>query len=128
MNSLRIILLALSLPTVCLTLAACDRYMAERYLVRHDAVTSSAGDAVASNSAVQIPDPWPRGSNNPNIAFDGAKIAGAVNAYRTDTEFLRDGEKNQDKDKANIGRAPGGGGGGGGFGGIGGGGGGPPPG
>jgi hypothetical protein len=78
MSSLRIILLA----TVCLTLAACDQYMAERYLVRRDTVTSSSGNAVATNSAVQIPDPWPRGSNNPNIAFDGEKISRAVKRYR----------------------------------------------
>ncbi|MGH6813431.1 MAG: hypothetical protein ACREDM_14195 [Methylocella sp.] len=96
MSSLRIVLLA----TVCLTLAACDRYMEERYLVRRDAVTSSAGDSVASNSAVQIPTPWPRGSNNPNIAFDGEKMGNAVKSYREDMEFLRD----QEVDKANIGR------------------------
>jgi hypothetical protein len=83
-NSPRIILLA----TVCLTLAACDSYMDERYLVRRDTATSSSGDSVASNSAVQIPDPWPRGSNNPNIAFDGEKIRCAVKRYREDKEFL----------------------------------------
>jgi hypothetical protein len=88
------------LATVCLTLAACD-YMEERYLVRRDAVTSSAGDAVVSSSAVQIPNPWPRGSNNPNIVFDGEKIGGAVKAYREDKEFLRE----QEIDKANIGRS-----------------------
>ena len=99
MSSLRIVLLA----TVCLTLAACDRYMEERYLVRRDAVTSSAGDAVATNSAVQIPTPWPRGSNNTNIAFDGEKIGGAVKAYKEDMEFLRN-QPNQLTDTPNIGR------------------------
>jgi hypothetical protein len=93
---LRIVLLG----AVCLTLAACDHYMEDRYLVRRDAVTSSAGDAVASNSAVQIPTPWPRGSNNPNIAFDGEKMGNAVKSYRADMEFLRE----QEIDKANIGR------------------------
>jgi hypothetical protein len=95
-SSLRIVLLA----TVCLTLAACDHYMEDRYLVRRDAVTSSAGDSVASNSAVQIPTPWPRGSNNPNIAFEGEKMGNAVKSYREDMEFLRE----QEIDKANIGR------------------------
>jgi hypothetical protein len=90
---LRVILPA----TVCLTLVSCD-YMGERYLVRRDAVTPSAGDAVVSSSAVQIPTPWPRGSNNPNIVFDGEKIGGAVKAYREDKEFLRE----QEIDKANI--------------------------
>ncbi|MGH6836979.1 MAG: hypothetical protein ACREC9_15915, partial [Methylocella sp.] len=95
MSSLRIVLLS----TVCLTLAGCDRYMEERYLVRRDTITSGAGDAVATNSAVQIPTPWPRGSNNPNIAFDGEKIAGAVRSYKEDMEFQR-----WELDKANIGR------------------------
>lgn len=96
MSSLRIVLLA----TVCLMLAACDRYMEDRYLVRRDTVTSGAGDAVASNSAVQIPTPWPRGSRDTNIIFDGEKMGNAVKSYREDMEFLR----NQDVDKANIGR------------------------
>ena len=99
MSSLRIVLIA----TVALTLAGCDRYMADRYLVRRDAVTTGAGDAVAWNSAVQIPDPWPRGSNNPNIAFDGEKIAGAIKSYKEDKEFLRE-QPNQPIDTPNIGR------------------------
>lgn len=84
MSSLRIVLLA----TVCLTLSACDQYMAGRYLVRRDTATSSSGDSIASNSAVQIPDPWPRGSHDTNIAFDGEKISRAVNRYRKDKEYL----------------------------------------
>ena len=56
--------------------------------MRRDTVTSSAGDAVASNSAVQIPTPWPRYSDNPNIAFDGEKNSLAVKRYREDKEFL----------------------------------------
>ena len=73
MNALRII----SLPIVCLTLSACNQY-----LERKDTLTFSAGDAVASNSAVQIPDPWPRYSRDTNIAFDGEKIRRAVKRYR----------------------------------------------
>jgi hypothetical protein len=83
-SSLRIILLS----SVCLTLTACGQYTEDRYLVRRDTVTSSAGDAVASNSAVQIPTPWPRNSNNPNIPFDGEKSSLAVKRYREDKEFL----------------------------------------
>jgi hypothetical protein len=49
-NSLRIILL----PLVCLMLSACTQYW-NRYVEREDTVTFSAGDAVASNAAVQIP-------------------------------------------------------------------------
>ncbi|MGQ0444336.1 MAG: hypothetical protein ACT4O2_04190 [Beijerinckiaceae bacterium] len=96
MSSLRIVLLA----TAGLTLAACDRYMAERYLPRRDTVTSGAGNAVATNSALQIPTPWPRGSQDTNIAFDGEKLGNAVRAYKEDKEFLRE----QEIDKVNIGR------------------------
>jgi len=98
-SSLRIVLLA----TVCLTLAACDHYMEDRYLVRRDAVTSSAGDSVASNSAVQIPTSWPRGSHDTNIVFDGEKMSNAVKSYREDMEFLRN-QPNQVIDTPNIGR------------------------
>ncbi|MGH6841198.1 MAG: hypothetical protein ACREDV_03775 [Methylocella sp.] len=96
MSSLRIVLLA----SAGLTLAACDRYMVERYLPRRDTVTSGAGDAVATNSALQIPTPWPRGSHDTNIAFDGEKLSAGVRAYKEDKEFLRE----QEIDKVNTGR------------------------
>jgi type IV pilus biogenesis protein CpaD/CtpE len=76
-SSLRIVLL----PLVCLMLSACTQYQ-NRYLEREDTVTSSAGDAVASNAAVQIPTPWPRYSNDTTIAMDGERIARAVDRYR----------------------------------------------
>jgi type IV pilus biogenesis protein CpaD/CtpE len=76
-NTLRIILL----PLVCLMLSACTQYW-NRYAEREDTVTFSAGDAVASNAAVQIPTPWPRYSNNTTIAMDGERIARAVARYR----------------------------------------------
>ena len=77
MNSLRIILL----PLVCLMLSACTQYW-NRYVEREDTVVLSAGDAVASNAAVQIPTPWPRYSNETTIAMDGERIARAVARYR----------------------------------------------
>jgi type IV pilus biogenesis protein CpaD/CtpE len=76
-NSFRIILL----PLVCLMLSACTQYW-NRYVEREDTVTFGAGDAVASNAAVQIPTPWPRYSNNTTIAMDGERIARAVARYR----------------------------------------------
>ncbi len=69
------------LPMVCLMLSACTQYQ-NRYLERVDTVTFGAGDAVASNAAVQIPTPWPRYSNNTTIAMDGERIARAVARYR----------------------------------------------
>jgi hypothetical protein len=74
---LRIILL----PTVCLMLSACSQYT-NRYAEREDTVTLSAGDAVASNAALQVPTPWPRYSNDTTIAMDGERIARAVARYR----------------------------------------------
>jgi type IV pilus biogenesis protein CpaD/CtpE len=76
-SPVRIILL----PMVCLTLSACSQYQ-NRYVEREDTLTSSAGDAVASNAAVQIPTPWPRYSNDTTIAMDGERIARAVARYR----------------------------------------------
>jgi type IV pilus biogenesis protein CpaD/CtpE len=76
-SSLRIILL----PMICLMLSACTQYW-NRYGEREDTVTLSAGDAVASNAAVQIPTPWPRYSNDTTIAMDGERIARAVARYR----------------------------------------------
>jgi hypothetical protein len=69
------------LPMVCLTLSACTQYQ-NRYVEREDTVTLSAGDAVASNAAVQIPTPWPRYSNDTTIAMDGERIARAVARYK----------------------------------------------
>ena len=66
---------------VCLTLSACTQYT-NRYLEREDTVTLSAGDAVASNAALQVPTPWPRYSNDATIAMDGERIARAVARYR----------------------------------------------
>ena len=71
MSSLRMIVI----PMVGLTLSACGTQYWNQYAERKDTIAWSAGDAVASNSAVQVPTPWPRNSNNPNIAFDGKKSA-----------------------------------------------------
>jgi hypothetical protein len=76
-SSLRIILL----PMVCLMLSACSQY-SNRYAERKDTIDLGAGDAVASNAAVQIPTPWPRYSNDTTIAMDGERIARAVARYR----------------------------------------------
>src|ERR1700731_3924090 len=62
-------------------LSTCTQYQ-NRYLEREDTVALSAGDAVASNAAVQIPTPWPRYSNDTTIAMDGERIARAVARYR----------------------------------------------
>lgn len=42
---------------VCLCLAGC----ATEDVLRYDGVTTSAGDAIAANTAMQMVDPWPYG-------------------------------------------------------------------
>jgi hypothetical protein len=56
---------------------------ADQYLDRREAVSLNAGDAVAANQATQIVDPWPAYSGDKNLTFNGQKMQGAVERYRT---------------------------------------------
>jgi hypothetical protein len=53
------------------------------YLDRRETISLSAGDALYSNQVTHIVDPWPAASANRDIAFDGQKMQGAVERYRT---------------------------------------------
>ena len=64
---------------VGLLLAACS----DDYWVRRDTIALGAGDAIAGNAVTQMVDPWPPGSGNRNIAFNGQKMQIAVERYRT---------------------------------------------
>ncbi|MFZ2493795.1 MAG: hypothetical protein WA208_20135 [Thermoanaerobaculia bacterium] len=77
MSKLRIVLLS----TVCLELSACTQYF-NRYAERIDTISFGAGDSVAANEALMVPDPTPRYAYDTNIAFDGERIARAVRIYR----------------------------------------------
>jgi hypothetical protein len=46
-------------------------------------VVPDAGDAKAINQVTMMVDPWPRHSANRNIAFNGERMQGAVERYRT---------------------------------------------
>jgi|HubBroStandDraft_2_1064218.scaffolds.fasta_scaffold199623_2 hypothetical protein len=61
------------------TLAACS----DDYWNRRETIGLSAGDAIAGNAAMQTTDPWPPGSGDKNIAFNGEKMQSAVQRYRT---------------------------------------------
>ncbi len=61
-----------------LVLAGCS----DIYWDRRETVASGAGDAVASNMAVQTIDPWPRNVANTNIPMDGARAELAMRRYR----------------------------------------------
>ena len=68
----------LALATALAILGGCSEY-----LDRRETIARSGGNAVATNVVTHMVDPWPRESANRNIAFNGAKIEGAFERYRT---------------------------------------------
>jgi hypothetical protein len=54
------------------------------YFDRRDAIALGGGDSIASNQVEQMVDPWPRHSNNKNLAFNGERMQRAVQCYRVD--------------------------------------------
>ena len=54
------------------------------YWDRRETIALGGNDAVAANEATQMVDPWPPGSGNRNIAYNGEKMQTAVERYRTD--------------------------------------------
>lgn len=59
-------------------LSACSNI----YYERKDSVSMPHGDSVEANKALQIADPWPKGSQNTNIPMDPVKAAQAMYKYR----------------------------------------------
>ena len=72
--------------TAALTLAALVAGCSDPglYLDRRETVALGAGDAVAANAVEQMVDPWPRYSNDKNLAFNGERMQRAVQCYRID--------------------------------------------
>src|SRR5215469_9623671 len=62
--------------------AAWDQDPFAQYLQRSDTITSSAGDAKATNSVTHIIDPWPPYVGNRRIPGNGQRLSGAVERYR----------------------------------------------
>jgi hypothetical protein len=56
------------------------------YYDRRETISLGADDAVASNMVEQTVDPWPRYSNNNNLAFNGERMQRAVECYRKNKE------------------------------------------
>ena len=56
--------------------AGCSSYMS-----RNDAVSASAGDAVAANAAIQTVDPWPATAANTDIPSDGRHVRPVIQKY-----------------------------------------------
>lgn len=79
-------LLPLVLLAAAGVLAGCttdDIYDPNGYLARRDSIALSAGDANASNIAIQTVDPWPIYAGNTTIAYNGQRMQAAVERYRT---------------------------------------------
>jgi len=64
--------------TFVLVLAGCSDF----YYDRRDTLHLSAGDANASNIAVQTIDPWPRHAAQRDILTNGEKIQPAIQRYK----------------------------------------------
>jgi hypothetical protein len=52
------------------------------YYDRRETIALGADDAVAGNRAIHTVDPWPRHSQNRNLAFNGERSQTAVERYR----------------------------------------------
>jgi hypothetical protein len=77
--------LFVSLSLAAAVLGGCagsDVYDPHGYLDRRDAIDLSAGDANASNIAIQMVDPWPAYAGNKTIAYNGQRMQAAVQRYR----------------------------------------------
>jgi type IV pilus biogenesis protein CpaD/CtpE len=67
---------------LCATLGACTD--PGFYTDHREGITSFAGNAVASNIAVQTIDPWPPHSSDRHQPADGERTQKAIERYRTD--------------------------------------------
>ena len=56
---------------------------ADIYYDRRETVSMAAGDAVETNKATHIIDPWPKAAANRNIDYDGQRMQRANERYRT---------------------------------------------
>ena len=53
-----------------------------QYLDRHETISLHGGDALASNVAIQMIDPWPLSAGDRHIPGDGERAAAAIERYR----------------------------------------------
>ncbi|MGH6664598.1 MAG: hypothetical protein ACREB2_06800 [Pseudolabrys sp.] len=69
---------ALALATLLVALAGCSEY-----LDRRETISLGGGNSVATDKVTQMVDPWPRAAADRNIAFNGSRMEGAFERYRT---------------------------------------------
>jgi hypothetical protein len=79
------------------------------YLQRTALVSTTGGDAQATNVAVQTASPWPRNVNDTNIPANGARIVKAITRYESGAASASEGE-GATQTTANPGANPGPGG------------------
>ncbi len=60
-------------------LAGCS----DLYYDRRETIAFGGTDAVATNNAVQMADPWPAGSRTRVVEGNGVVVEGAIERYRT---------------------------------------------
>ena len=53
------------------------------YYDRRETVSFAVNDATATAQAVQGVDPWPAAAYNRNVTYNGPRVAGAIERYRT---------------------------------------------
>ncbi len=68
------------------------------YRDRRDTLTSSAGNAQASNIAVHTVDPWPRHARNSRINLDGRRAGLAITRYQKNQSIPPKGLENTPPD------------------------------
>jgi hypothetical protein len=79
------------------------------YYDRRETVTFAANDATATAQAVQVIDPWPAAAYNRNIAYNGPRVAGAVERYRTGKIIFPSGSPTSSGFSVNVNNGQGGG-------------------
>jgi hypothetical protein len=70
---------AIAAVTLGATLGGCS----DMYFDRRDTIVLGGGDAVATDQAMQMNDPWPPESRNTAITTNGQRMQSAVERYRT---------------------------------------------
>jgi hypothetical protein len=84
-------LVSLALPAAATLPALADPY---DYRDRSDMITSSAGNASASNIATHTVNPWPRHAKNPKINIDGRRAGIAITRYQLNQSIPPKGLEN----------------------------------
>ena len=76
--SARLLAVAAVATALALLAAGCSDY-----LDRRDTLTRASGNAIATNIATQTPSRWPNAAWNRDANYDGVRMKGAIDSYRT---------------------------------------------